>query len=263
MNASFNAERPKSAFYHEPVSEKVAPTVPQRYSQSDMLRNYNHTRNSHGHLDYSLDGNTTSRSTEDLLGTSEKRFGGPAPKNGSANELRQAANRFHQELMKNYPKVRHSITSKEVAVPKYPRRASEDNFSRVSQLRATIATASNARGPRSHSAYDSASLNLGGENSMLSQLLKSSQNTVALNKIEEEAKNRKEAKNNSPPLIRSNSVSSTNVVYLRSPSTEPDSSPNKNKDLRSSPIPEPVVGEEIPTPRSHRSSSSISSTYVP
>ena len=227
-----------------------------------MLRNYNHTRHPQGHLDYSFDGSNTSRSTEDLLETSEKRSsfgGGPAPKNGSANELRQAANRYHQELMKNYPKVRHSITSTEVAVPKYPRRASEDNFSRVSHLRATIATGSSARGPRSQSAYDSASLNLGGENSMLSQLMRSSPNTVAMKKIEEEAKNRKEVKD-SPPLVRSNSVSSTNVVYLRSPSTEPDTSPGRSKDVRSSPILEPVADKEISSPRSYRSASS---THVP
>ncbi|XP_066913092.1 serine-rich adhesin for platelets-like isoform X1 [Clytia hemisphaerica] len=231
-----DTERPKSAFvYTEPERDNV-PAVPQRYSQSDMLKNYNRSRASHGHLDFPLDVNSrTSKSTEDLISSNDAKRASsttpPAVKTGSANELRQAANKYHKELYKNYPKFRHSISGKEAAVPKYPRRLSEDSFSRGEPLRATIATThvtNNSRTPRSLSADGPLAFNLGGENSMMSRLLQGQQNAAAtLMKIDEEAKRNQQIQqqqqsndtnnnsNNSPVLIRSNSVGGANMYYHR------------------------------------------------
>lgn len=216
-----NAQRPKSAIYTESVSDKTTsgPTVPQRFSQSDILRNYR-SKSSQGHID--LVNEATSKSTENLLSMQEKRasLGGSTSPSGSnkdsANELRQAASRYHQELMKNYPKFRHSISGKDIGPQKFPRKMSEDNFSRGEPLRATIATTT-ARVPRSKS-MDTASWNFEGENSMMSRLLQG-QSPATLMKIEEEAKNRNKENINNSFLIRTNSLDCSS--QLRRTSLEP------------------------------------------
>ena len=199
-----NVERPKSAFiYTNPDEDK------------DLVR----TRASQEHLEFPLEGSSNiSKSSDDLLRNNDTRRANsitpPAVKNDSANELRQAASKYHQELMKNYPKFRLSISGKEAAVPKYPRRLSDDSFSRGEPLRATIATThvtNNSRTPRSFSADGQANLNLNGENSMMARLLQG-QTPASLVKIEEEAKRQKE-KDDSPPLVRSNSVGGSDVHY--------------------------------------------------
>ncbi|XP_065669190.1 uncharacterized protein LOC100204578 isoform X1 [Hydra vulgaris] len=65
-------------------------------------------------------------------------------KNDPADELRQAANRYHQELIKNYPKFRHSIFLNDNA-SKMSRKVSnqpENTFNRGEPTRATIASTS-------------------------------------------------------------------------------------------------------------------------
>ena len=194
-------ERPKSAHY----LETETPVAPARYSQSDILRSF---RSKSGYQSASFEQQTSSMpsySSEDLRypikdDAQRGKILNPPSKNDSANELRQAASRYHQELMKNYPKFRHSIKGMEHA-QKFQRKASmptEDTFSRGEPLRATIATATTTRMPRSYSANDSLEmhdlhdvltksdvLSKTGDNSMMSRLLRD-QNSATLMKIEEE-----------------------------------------------------------------------------
>ena len=203
-----NVERPKSAFvYTNPEEEKSAST-----------RGYSSARGRSSHLDFPLEGSSNmSKSSDDLLndGRRSNSITPPALNADSANELRQAASKYHQELMKNYPKFRLSISGKEAAVPKYPRRLSDDNFSRGEPLRATIATThvtNNSRTPRSFSGDGQSSLNMsGGENSLMARLLQG-QTPASLVKIEEEAKKQKE-KDEPATVRRSNSIASPNIQH--------------------------------------------------
>ena len=209
-----NVERPKSAFvYTDPEEEKPAPA---RGAASSARG-----RSSIGHLNFPLEGSSNiSKSSDDLLhsnndGGRSNSITPPAVNSDSANELRQAASKYHQELMKNYPKLRNSISGKEAAVPKYPRRLSDDKFSRGEPLRATIATThvtNNSRSPRSFSGDGQSSLNLSGcENSMMARLLQG-QTPASLVKIEEEAKKQKE-KDEPTTVRRSNSIASSNIQH--------------------------------------------------
>lgn len=220
---SRSLQRPKSAHYYESeeaASKQEAPSVPQRYSTSDIMRSF---RNKGGYQSASFEQQNVfipSYSSEDLRNVSKddiiKGRASSSAKNDSANELRQAANRYHQELMKNYPKFRHSIAMNDTS-GKLPRKVSspaEDAFARGDPHRATIATASNARVPRSYSANDSLeikgiqdALSKSHDNSMMSRLLRD-QNQASLVKIEEESK--------------AASIATESSAVLRRCSTEPE-----------------------------------------
>lgn len=240
-----NVDRPRSAFYHDSTGQKHQqqdPAPPHRYSQSDIPRNYRVKSAHFEQLDsYSSEENLRNvhdpskrASCDAVLDTAPA--GG---KNDSANELRQAASRYHQELMKNYPKFRHSISGKDLHAQKFNRKGSvpEDAFSRGELLRATIATASPTRNI-SRPLSDCVEVNSfkdvlakSNENSMMSRLLQG-QSQATMMKIEEEAARNRIDSNSEAPLIRSNSMGRYNPPMRRS-STEPaprnlDSSSNVN-----------------------------------
>lgn len=214
-------------------TDLVGPHISQRYSQPDILQHYRLNQSVHPDQMYDF-------STEDLRNVHDpsKRASWSAAngassgdKNDSANELRQAANRYHQELRKNYPKFRHSISGKDLLNQKFNpnvRKTSvpEDAFSRGDALRATVHTDSPTRMfTRAHTVGEPTSpemnivkdvLSKPHENPMMMRLLQG-QSPALLMKIEEEAaKSRRTNSTESPPLIRSNSVGKP----LRRSSTE-------------------------------------------
>ena len=194
-------ERPKSAYLYEEDTNnsKEVPCAPTRYSQSDILKSFRSKGNYQSASFEEQSSTMPSYSMEDLRYISKddlqrgKLVSSPSTtsKNDSANELRQAASRYHQELLKNYPKFRHSIKGTEQS-QKFLRKASmptEDSFARGEPFRATIAMTTTARMPRSYSANDTVEMHglhdvlKSNDNSMMSRLLRD-QNSLM--KIDEE-----------------------------------------------------------------------------
>ena len=202
-NTIQSPERPKSAHYtsEETKTSKDNVNPAMKMSKEDILRSFRASLKSASvqppsreKLNDQHKSKFSSQSFEDI--TNPNNFSeNTADNNSSANELRQAANRYHQELRKNYPKFRHIVND---SVQKLPRKISmppDDPFSRGERHRATIATTSTLRLPRALSTSDDLDIkglpepytNKPNENSMMSRLLME-QNTEMLMKIDEESK---------------------------------------------------------------------------
>ena len=133
-----------------------------------------------------------SYSTDDVRYAQKDYKSKSAVKNDPADELRQAANRYHQELMKNYPKFRHSIFTNDNAA-KLSRKVStqqEESFSRGEPTRATIASTTSSRITHSISVNNSSDLYsmndlLANNNSMMGRLLSDPTQEASLVKVDE------------------------------------------------------------------------------
>jgi len=197
-NFTTSIERPKSAYYPAEESKtvnnsNVTPNQPtSRLSQPDMSRMHRVKSGSQQLLNDKPRASITSQSFEDLTSIHSQQHHGQS----NANQLRQAANRYHEELMKNYPKFRNTLAKDNVN--KFNRKTSmppEDSFSRGESHRATIATASTSRMTRAYSASDTLETKDSprtsfdpNDNSMMSRLLRDNQSHAILNKIDEESK---------------------------------------------------------------------------
>lgn len=196
-------ERPKSAHYtnEETKSSKDDVNPAMKMSKEDILRSFRASlksasfqTSSRERLNDQHRSKFSSQSFEDI--TNPNNFSENSTDNtSSANELRQAASRYHQELRRNYPKFRRIVND---SVQKLPRKISmptDDPFSRGERHRATIATTSTSRLSRTHSTSDDLDIeglsepytNKSNENSMMSRLLMD-QNSAMLMNIEEESK---------------------------------------------------------------------------
>ena len=199
-NTIQSPERPKSAHYtsEETKSGKDEVNPAMKMSKEDILKSFRvkstAVQPSRERLSDQHKSKFSSQSFEDI--TSPNNFSENSTDNtSSANELRQAASRYHDELRKHYPQFRHIVND---SVQKLPRKVSmptDDPFSRGERHRATIATTSTSRLPRAHSTSDNLDIeglpesytSKSNENSMMSRLLMD-QNSVMLMKIEEESK---------------------------------------------------------------------------